>query len=525
MSRAFRGALFLLRVLTILALVLVLVGRVGNDHEAHAAGGPSLSVSPAQAQAGQTVTLTGQGFPRSALVFLYLDGNFQTWFWASAAGTFSQQWQVPNGLGPGAHTLSASGSGQTASAPFAVQNAGAPTPTPTATQVPATATPTSAPTATATVTPTTPPATATSTPTAAPAATATPTQAAQATPTATSSPTATPTSTATPTAATATATATATPTPTPTSTVSGRASAIGVFIQGAPADMSLISGYAQKAGRSPAIVMWYWGFTSGGYPSQLVSSVLNAGATPVITWEPWDSSNTSANQPAYKLTNITRGDFDSYIHQFAKDLAASHQHVYLRFAHEMNGYWYPWGTAPGASDGSTPPNPLGNTPQDYVNAWRHVHDIFAQEGATNAVWVWSPLIDYPGGAPYAQIYPGDSYVDWVAMDGYNWGTTQSWGSTWQTLAQLFGGSYGTLSSLTQKPMMIGETASAEQGGSKAQWFTQGFLTDLPQQFPRIRAVVYFDYQKETAWQVDSSPSSLAAWQQVVASPLYQGTLP
>lgn len=296
-----------------------------------------------------------------------------------------------------------------------------------------------------------------------------------------------------------------------------------MFINGAPWDMSLIANYAQAAGRPPAVIMWYQDWLSGGYPAQQVATVLQYGAIPMVTWEPWDGSNPSANQPAYKLTNITRGDFDPFIHQYARDAAASNQRVYLRFAHEMNGYWYPWGTAPGSQ--YTPANPLGNTPQDYVDAWRHVHDIFVQEGATNVVWVWSPLVDYLGGAPLDQIYPGDGYVDWMGLSGFNWGTTQSWGSTWQSFDQIFGASYGFLAQLSSKPMMISEVASTEQGGDKAQWITQAFQTSIPQYYPRLQAVVWLDQQKETNWQLDSSPASLAAWQQVVATPYYQGLLP
>src|SRR5690349_24021953 len=43
------------------------------------------------------------------------------------------------------------------------------------------------------------------------------------------------------------------------------------------------------------------------------------------------------------------------------------------FDWQMNGDWqFPW---------SAQLN--GNTPADYIAAWRHVHDLFAQAGATN----------------------------------------------------------------------------------------------------------------------------------------------
>jgi mannan endo-1,4-beta-mannosidase len=86
----------------------------------------------------------------------------------------------------------------------------------------------------------------------------------------------------------------------------------------------------------------------------------------------------------------------------------------------MNGNWEKWSPA---NNGSTP------DPAAFVAAWRHVHDLFVQNGATNVVWVWCPnATDVPNAtsAPWnhwTNYYPGDTYVDWVGIDGYNWGNT------------------------------------------------------------------------------------------------------
>ena len=168
-------------------------------------------------------------------------------------------------------------------------------------------------------------------------------------------------------------------------------------------------------------------------------------------------------------------------------------------------------------------NPDGNTPSDYVAAWRHVHDIFTQVGATNVRWVWSPNIIFPTSTPYASIYPGDGYVDWVALDGYNSGTVGS--GPWRNLATLFEPSYVQLAALTAKPMMIAEVASSEIGGNKAAWIVDAFTHDLPQQLPRIRAVIWFDDDKEQSWSVTSSQGALLAYRNVVSLPRYRGSLP
>ena len=67
-----------------------------------------------------------------------------------------------------------------------------------------------------------------------------------------------------------------------------------------------------------------------------------------------------------------------------------------------------------------------------------MHDIFAQQGVTNATWVWCPNIASAVSHAAATLYPGDNYVDWTCMDGYNWGTDH--GNSWQTFDQVFGGS-------------------------------------------------------------------------------------
>ena len=291
--------------------------------------------------------------------------------------------------------------------------------------------------------------------------------------------------------------------------------AFGAYIPGAQWDATQIDAYRSLVGTAPAIVMWYqdWAHAdTSGFAAGSLDAVVARGAMPLVTWEPWDYA-AGPNQPAYALGAINAGTYDAYIRGWARDAAAWGKPFYLRFAHEMNGNWYPWSVGVN-----------GNTGADYVAAWRHVVAIFRQEGATNVRWVWCPNVIFDGSAPLATVYPGDAWVDWVALDGYNWGTSQTW-SQWQSLTQVFAPSHDALAALTAKPMMIAEVASAEAGGDKANWIKRGFLTDLPKQLPRVRAVVWFNENKETDWRVNSSTSSLNAYRQVAASAQYKGRLP
>ena len=64
--------------------------------------------------------------------------------------------------------------------------------------------------------------------------------------------------------------------------------------------------------------------------------------------------------------------------------------------------------------------------------------------------------------------PGDEYVDWVGIDGYNFGTAKS-GMSWRSFNETFKGTYDIVTGLTSRPVMIGETGSTESGGDKAAW--------------------------------------------------------
>jgi len=270
----------------------------------------------------------------------------------------------------------------------------------------------------------------------------------------------------------------------------------GVSTPGGPLAASELDAVATLVNENPSIVMSYKDFSQAA-PIADLNAVDTRGATSLITWEPWLWSGNGANQPAYALDRITAGDFDTYIQQWGTALASWGKPVMLRFAHEMNGNWYPWAESAN-----------GNGAGDYVAAWRHVHDVVAATGASNVQWVWSPNVPYWGSTPLSGLYPGAAYANIVALDGYNWGTAASW-SSWTLPSALFGDGLAALRSLAPgKPIMISETASAEAGGSKADWNT-ALVSYLAAQSD-ITAFVWFHHNKEVDWRINSSTASTNA---------------
>lgn len=285
---------------------------------------------------------------------------------------------------------------------------------------------------------------------------------------------------------------------------------IGAFANG----MNNIASFETVTGRKLAVVMWYVNWTED-FPTADIASVEANRSLPMITWEPWNGLVTTET---YTLTNILNGNFDSYITRFAEAAKNFSYPLYLRFAHEMNSTWYPWaGYLNGSSEVVTGESyPEG--PRRYIAAWKRVYNLFSQAGATNVTWVWSPTaksVPYKSWNSLENYYPGDDYVDWIGIDGYNWGTVQS-GTSWQTFSAIFDEAYSTLTvSHPSKPLMIAEFASTELGGAKSSWITDAF-SQIRNNYPRIKLFNWFNLNKETDWRVNSSSSAEAAFKTAVS---------
>jgi hypothetical protein len=118
-------------------------------------------------------------------------------------------------------------------------------------------------------------------------------------------------------------------------------------------------------------------------------------------------------------------------------------------------------------------------------------------------------VPYPGFTPLAELYPGAGYVDVVALDGYNWGTTQPPG-VWTTPQNLLGQGLSQLRTLaSDKPIVIAETGIAETGGSKPDWITQ-LVSYLASQ-PNVTGFIWFQHLKGTDRRFNSTPASTAAF--------------
>ncbi|MBN3033694.1 MAG: hypothetical protein JW873_06330 [Candidatus Saganbacteria bacterium] len=278
--------------------------------------------------------------------------------------------------------------------------------------------------------------------------------------------------------------------------------AVGAYVNG----LANLPAFQAVIGKKLAVILWYVHWPEP-FPLAEVETADRNCSVPLITWEPW------VTDAAGTLEAIAAGSYEAYVRSFFLAAKSWGKPLFLRFAHEMNGNWYPWdGAHNGGAEGGA----------RYKKAWKYIYNVRQAVGADNVFLVWCPnnagLPDEPWN-DFAAYYPGDRYVDWGGLDGYNWGY-----SSWQSFDAIFGGAYRTLTALTGKPLMIGEFASAGPGGDKAAWITDA-LQKMISTYPRIKVFCWFNINKERDWRIDSSPAAAQAMKNALQSALFLAKIP
>lgn len=311
--------------------------------------------------------------------------------------------------------------------------------------------------------------------------------------------------------------------------------------------------YATRLGRTPAIYARYVPFPlSDDDKAALTIGVDQIAARHAmfdLTVEPYKG-----------LEKVTQKTVDDLANTLA-DWNRRGVPILLRFAHEMNGAWYPW----------------GQKPIEYINSFRMVADA-VHRVALKTVMVWSP--NYGGGYPflgmpysvkpgtpdfarmdtnhdgrltsrddsYAPYYPGDQYVDWVALSLYNWGCHAPWDANvvpepGKFVAQVTGtyhtqcGDDRDLANYYQdypvahhKPFALSETSAmfnetqAYRGQSnvaiKTAWIDQVFDPNLSRIFPLLKEENWFEFEQPESningivdWRATANPAILSDLQQ------------
>src|SRR6185295_4661521 len=288
-----------------------------------------------------------------------------------------------------------------------------------------------------------------------------------------------------------------------------------------PWEMGALTKFEEMAGKKLSILNFSAPFancpTSGGscsfynFPTNEMNAIRSRGAIPSYSWAS-QSIPSTRTEPNFQLSDVISGTYDAYIRKFAEAAKAWGHPFFLRFNWEMNGGWFPW------SEGVN-----GNKSGEYVTAWRHVHDIFTSVGATNVTWVWCPNIDPTKDfLDLSSQYPGDAYVDWTGLDGYNWGTNPAKPDRWRSFDELYKTTYEKIVNTVapSKPMIVGEVSSTEYGVSKASWIRDA-LAKVPASYPKIRGVLWFEkFDDGMDWPIETSGSATQAFAEGIQSSAY-----
>lgn len=252
---------------------------------------------------------------------------------------------------------------------------------------------------------------------------------------------------------------------------------LGVALDGVPRSLKALDAYTERTGKQPNVLEYYAAF-GDGFDTSGARRIYQAGALPFMAWEPFKPS----------LRSIANGDSDAYVRKMAQDIVRLNLPIAISFGHEMNGDWYPWGRTKAK-------------PADFVAAWRHIHGIFQDAGATNVIWVWTPNVINPmPDVDLKQYYPGDAYVDWAGMIGYY---TVTGADNFETL---YGPTMREIRTFTKKPIFIAETASQE---GERRRIDVNDLFDGVKAHEDVIGFIWFNIPKRADWRIEISPLALA----------------
>jgi len=259
-----------------------------------------------------------------------------------------------------------------------------------------------------------------------------------------------------------------------------------------------------KFATTPSYVMFYRDL-GRSFPKRQVAVLRTKGAVPIVSLELW---RWMRHRQGEYLTAINNGEWDDFFRQWAKDAKAEGGRVLLRFGFEMNGDWFTW----------------SERPKEFVAAWQRAHRIIRTEvGAKNVEWVWSPnVVSIPRTTENDMhlYYPGDGHVDWVGVDGYNFGEDHDEWHHWESFETVFDKVLKEFAErYSSKPVMIAETGAAPGVDDQRERWIRAAHAYLARR-PHVKALVWFHYDKrrenEPDWRIDTSPCSLRAFNETFA---------
>ena len=209
---------------------------------------------------------------------------------------------------------------------------------------------------------------------------------------------------------------------------------------------------------------------------------------------------------------IASGREDTYLREVADGLREWREPVFFILDAEPESMVGEWGTA-----------------AEFRAAWRHIVGLFRERDVRNVSFTWTTQTwsfkpEAERGELMDDLYPGDDVVDWIAGDPYNFYDRGVWADLGEEMADWY--AWARREHPT-KPLAVAEWGSKEDPaapGRKAAWFDEVLLA-LREDYPEVKAVVYFDEEKHedgtvNDWRIDTSAESLLGFARLARSPYF-----
>jgi hypothetical protein len=281
----------------------------------------------------------------------------------------------------------------------------------------------------------------------------------------------------------------------------------GAYLGAAPAfgsagvRTSRVAAFEQQVGRRLSWLALAQPWSRGlAFPRGQVLSIWRHGAVPYVAFLPTSDAYApgraqSGPERRYTLQAIVDGAFDDRLGAWADGARNLGIPLLLSFGADVNEDWGPWNArwnGAGETEGyGDPTYPDGA--ERYRDAYRHVVELFRAQGATNVAFVFHVDADESGAAWNAVrlYYPGDRYVDWLAVSAYG---SLDPSSPIVPFVRRLGGSgvYGALTRLSTRPaaVFVGTVDDAAQ--RKPAWIRDTFRALRSGRYPRVHAAIWWE---------------------------------
>jgi len=251
----------------------------------------------------------------------------------------------------------------------------------------------------------------------------------------------------------------------------------GIYEPTADTGLSYVNSLENRLNYKFPCLLWYQSLGSE-FPRALADNAYSQGKFLELTLATWDLRQPNNTAITYDVLN---GAYDAYLIDYARKIKAFGHPLLFRLNNEMNGDWCYWSAYYSATDTEL-----------FRAMWRHIYDIFQEQGVDNAIWVWNPNeVSFPSFKwnSYVNYFPGDQYVDVIGLTGYNTGNYFP-GERWRDFRSIYAPLYSEYNHVFDYPFMITEFACSSIGGDKVAWLNDMFT--YISSYKKIKLAIWFN---------------------------------